>query len=125
MGQRISWSTGRELALRIGLANWGNDHERFKPQPTPEDRALALALNLYVRAARAKEPEAMREIAHLYQRGLHVPADPVEAAAWLLLAKQAGSAPAAAEAEATLKILSVEHQRQARDRTRHLLKRVV
>lgn len=125
VGQRISWSTGRELELRRAVGNWGNDNERFKEQQTPEDRAVAHALNLYMRAARAKEPEAMREIARLYQRGLHVPADPVEAAAWLLLAQQSGSATAVAEAAAALQALSGEQQQQARERVRHLLKRLV
>ncbi len=113
----------QDPALPGGLNNWFGMADWKRRRTSPEDAELADVMDRYQRAVTRRDAEAMREIAHFYQRGLHVPGDPVEAAAWLLLAQQSGSARAAAEADAALKLLSVEQQQRARERVARLLKR--
>lgn len=118
---RIS-SASKDPALPGGLNNWFNDADWKARRTGPGEAVLAGVMDLYLRAARQRDAGAMREIARLYQRGHLVPMDPVEAAAWLLLAQPPGSAPDA-ETEAYLMALSAEQQRQARNRAGHLIKR--
>lgn len=121
--KRIMASMSRDPAMPGGLNNWFEDGLE-KHRRGPEDAALAEVMGHYLRAAEARDAAAMRSLAGFYQRGQHVPKDSVEAAAWLLLARQTSPA-VAAEADAALQSLPPEQRQQARDRVRHLLKRTI
>lgn len=117
-------TTSQDPGHAGGLNNWLDDRGELRARVAPEDTALWEVMVLYRRAARQQDAQAMRELGGLYQHGLHAPVDPVEAAAWRLLARQAKPA-AAGEADAALQSLSTEQQQQARDRMRQLIKRTL
>ena len=121
---RIS-SASKDPALPGGLNNWFNEGNWKARRTGPHDTVLADVMDRYLRAASNRDTAAMIEIAALYQRGQHVPKDPVEAAAWLLLARQTNPTAGTTEAETVLKPLAPAQLQQARDRVRHLLKRVL
>ncbi|KAF0177989.1 MAG: Sel1 repeat-containing protein [Limisphaerales bacterium] len=122
---KLSISGGsKDPALPGGLNNWFDEGNWKARRSTPDDALLAEVMDHYLRAAEARDAAAMRVLAGFYQRGQHVPKDPVEASAWLLLARQHSPA-AAAEADAALRSLSPEHQQQARARVRQLIKRTL
>lgn len=119
--KRIMSSISRDPAHPGGLNNWFNEGDWKARRTNPDDAVLAEVMDHYLRAAEARDAAAMRALGGFYQRGLHVPKDSVEAAAWFQLARQANPA---AEADAALQALSPEQQQQARDRVRQLIKRV-
>lgn len=121
---RIS-SGSKDPAHPGGLNNWFNEGDWKARRTGPDDAVLVDVMDRYLRAASHRDAAAMIEVAALYQRGQHVPKDPVESAAWLLLARQTNPTAGATEADAVLKSLSPAQQQQARDRVRHLLKRVL
>ncbi|MEQ2009116.1 MAG: hypothetical protein ABMA26_20230 [Limisphaerales bacterium] len=118
---RISGGS-KDPALPGGLNNWFDEGDWKARRTNPDDAMLVEVMDHYLRAAGVRDAAAMRVLAGFYQRGQHVPKDPMEACAWLLLARQTSSA-VAAEADAGLQLLSPEQQQQARDRVRQLLKR--
>ncbi|MFA6545987.1 MAG: hypothetical protein WCS99_16325 [Limisphaerales bacterium] len=122
--RRIS-SASQDPADPGGLNNWFREGDWKARRTGRNDAALADVMDRYLRAATGRDADAMREIARFYQRGIHAPVDPVEAAAWLLRARQANPAATAAEAETALRSLSPAQQQQANDRVRHLIKRTL
>lgn len=108
-----------------GLNNWFTEGDWKRRRTHPDDAQLANVMDRYLRAATGRDAGAMREIAALYRRGQHVPVDPVEAAAWLLLARQTSPTAAVVELETVLQTLSPAQQQQARNRVPHLLKRTL
>jgi len=117
-------TTSQDPGQAGGLNNWFDGRGELRARTAPEDTALWEVMVLYRRAAQQRDAQAMRELAAMYQHGLHVPADPVEAVAWLLLARQTNPA-VAADAEAALQSLPLDQRQSARDRVRHLLKRTL
>lgn len=112
---------GDDPAEGSGIANWFDDEGNLKPRTTPEDRALAEAIRLYLRALRQRDAEAMRELAGWYQRGRLVPVDLVEATAWLQLAATTGSPTANQERDALESKLPADQRNQGRVRSLQLL----
>lgn len=118
----LSAPYGEDPAVGGAIVNWfENNGEKIKPRHTLEDRQLAEAITLYLRALRQRDPEAMRTLAGWYLRGHLVPVDPVEAAAWYHLAAARGSVAAGKEREALEAKLSVAQQKEARGRIGRLI----
>ena len=115
-------SHGDDPALGSGIFNWfDDDGAKLKPRLTPDDRALAEAISLYLRALRQRDAEAMRELAGWYRRGYLVPGDLVQTTAWLHLAATTGSAAAAKERDELEAKLSIAQRHEARGRSLQLI----
>lgn len=118
-------TTSQDPAHPGGLNNWFTGGDWKRRRTNPEDAQLADVMDRYLRATTRRDTGAMREIASFYQRGQQVPLNPVEAAAWLLLARQTNPTTAVVELEGILQTLSPAQQQQARNRVPHLLKRTL
>ncbi|MEN9572695.1 MAG: lipoprotein [Verrucomicrobiota bacterium] len=117
-----SATISEDPAQGSAIVNWFDDNGgKLKPRQTPEDRALAEAIHLYLRAHRQRDAEAMRELAGWYRRGYLVPSDLVQATAWLHLATTTGSAAAIKERDELETKLSAEQRHQARARSAQLI----